>query len=162
MCGTYARLTKKCWARLVRLSDRPTERKLIDLQEKSLHALIKVVGKTYGNDWRKLELARPLLKWLEDHPGHPLPLPLGRLWIHQRWQSCPDSDQQPQMHADAHGGSGGSDGPRRSNPHATGNGAAARVDACAGQQQAQDDAPMTDAMENHPTANADASAPSSE
>ena len=49
MCGAYERLTKKCWARLVRLSDRPTERELIDLQEKSLHALIKAVGKTYGS-----------------------------------------------------------------------------------------------------------------
>ena len=48
-CGAYVRLTKKCWARLVRLRDRPTERELMDLQENSLHALIKAVGKTYGS-----------------------------------------------------------------------------------------------------------------
>ena len=161
-CGAYERLTKKCWARLVRLSDRPTERELIDLQEKSLHALIKAVGKTYGSKWRKQELARPLLKWLEEHPGQALPLPPGGERIRQRRQARPDSDQQPRMPADAHGGSGGSDGPRRSNLHATGDGAAARTDAGAGQRQAQDDAPMTDAPGNHPTANADASAPSTE
>ena len=84
MCGAYERLMKKCWARLVRLSDRPTECELIDLQEKSLHALIKAVGKTYGSKWRKKELAQPLLKWLEEHPGQALPLPPGGERIRQR------------------------------------------------------------------------------
>ena len=120
------------------------------------------MGKTYGSKWRKKELAQPLLKWLEEHPGQALPLPPGGERIRQRRQPRPDSDQRPRMHDDAHGGSGGSggsDGPRRSNLHGMGEGAAARMDAGAGQRQAQDDAPMTDAPGNHPTANADASAP---
>ena len=163
--SAYERLTKKCWARLVRLPDRPTERALLDLQEKSLQALIKAVGKTYGSTWRKKELAQPLLRWLAEHPGEALPLPPGGERIRQRRQSRPDSDQQPRMHDDApggSGGSGGSDGPRRSHLHAMGEGAAARTDAGADQRQAQDDAPMTDAPGTHPTANADASAPSTE
>ena len=165
LCGAYARLTKKCWARLVRLRDRPTERELMDLQEHSLHALIKAVGKTYGSAWRKKELAQPLLKWLEEHPGQALPLPPGGERIRQRRQPRPDSDQRSRMHADEHGGSGGGggrDGPRSSNLHAMGDGAAAWTNAGAGQRQAQDDAPMTDAPGNQPTANADASAPSTE
>ena len=158
MCGAYARLTKKCWAKLVRLSERPTERELVDLQEKSLHALLKAVGRTYGNDWRKPELAKLLLKWMEEHPGQPLPLPLGRLRDRQRRHSRPDSDQPPQMPDDAHRGRGGSAAPRRSDPPANGDGADARMDAGGGHRQDQDDAPMTDATGSGPTANAKASA----
>ena len=120
------------------------------------------MGKTYGSKWRKKELAQPLLKWLEEHPGQALPLPPGGERIRQRRQSRPDSDPPPRMHATAHGGIGGSDGPRRSNPHAADDGAAARMNAGTGQQPAQDDAPMTDTPGNQPTANADASAPSTE
>ena len=79
MCGAYARLTNRCWAKLVQLSERPAKRELVDLQEKSLHALIKTVGATYGNDWRKPRLAKVLLDWMAEHPDQPLPLPLGRL-----------------------------------------------------------------------------------
>ena len=50
LCGTYARLTNRCWAKLVRLSERPDQRELVDLQEKLLQALIKATGGTYGND----------------------------------------------------------------------------------------------------------------
>ena len=46
VCGTYARLTNNCWAKLVRLSERPDQRELVDLQEKSLQALIKAADGT--------------------------------------------------------------------------------------------------------------------
>ena len=75
MCSAYARLTQQCWAKLVRLSERPNERDLLDLQEKSLQALIKAVGGTYGNDRRKDRLAKRLMQWLEHHPGQAFPLP---------------------------------------------------------------------------------------
>ena len=65
MCGAYARLTPQCWAKLVRLSERPDERELLDLQAKSLQALVKAIGGTYGNDWRKPRLALRLLQWME-------------------------------------------------------------------------------------------------
>lgn len=66
------------------------------------------------------------------------------------------------MHANAHGGCGGSDGPRHSNPHAVGDGVAARTDAGDDQRQAQDDAPINNVTGNHPRANANASAPFAE
>ena len=43
------------------VGERPDERDLLDLQEKSLQALVKAVSGTYGNDWRKPRLALRLL-----------------------------------------------------------------------------------------------------
>ena len=68
MCGAYERLTNNCWARLVRLSARPSEQELVALQEKSLQALLKAVGRTYSGDWRKPEYAQALMQWMEEHP----------------------------------------------------------------------------------------------
>ena len=65
LCGAYACLTNRCWAKLVRLSERPDQHELVDLQEKSLQAFIKAAGGTYGNNWRKPRLAKALLDWLE-------------------------------------------------------------------------------------------------
>lgn len=95
MCAMYTCLTNWCWAKLIRLSERPARRELVDLQEKSLHALIKVGGATYGNDWRKPRLAKVLLDWMEEHPDQSLPLLLGHLREQQEGQAHRDSDLPP-------------------------------------------------------------------
>ena len=159
MCGAYARLTNNCWARLVRLSERPSERELLALQEKSLQALIKAVGRTYGGDWRKPEFAQVLMQWMEEHPDQPLPLPLGRLREPRRRHSRPESDPPPRKPSDAHRERGDGGAPRRSTPPAAATGTGARTDGAGDHRQSQDDAPMTDAAGHGPTANARASVP---
>ena len=159
MCGAYARLTNKCWARLVRLSERPSERELLALQEKSLQALLKTVGRTYGGDWRKPEFTQALMQWMEEHPDQPLPLPLGRLREPRRRHSRPDSDQPPWKPSDAHQVRGAGAATRGNAQHAAAHGEGARTDGDGDHRQGQDDAPMTDAPGNGPTVNVRALAP---
>ena len=162
LCGAYARLTNQCWANLVRLSERPDKRELVALQEKSLHALIKAAGGTYGNDWRKPRLAQSLLDWLEQHPGQPLPLPLGRCRDQRSRTSRQVPDPPPRMPDAANREHGGRGAKRRTAHNDVGGGATARNDAGGSPRQGPDDVPMTDAAGGSPKTNAGASSPSAQ
>ena len=159
ICGAYARLTNQCWAKLVRLSERPAERELLDLQEKSLHALIKAVGRTYGGDWRKPELAAVLLAWMKEHPGQALPLPLGRLRDRSRRQSGAATDQPAEATAPEGTLNREHDAARRDASRSAGGGPAATSNAGGAAQQATEEVPMTDAEGSHRQAPAGSSGP---
>ena len=159
MCGAYARLTNRCWAKLVRLSERPEKQELLDLQEKSLHALIKAVGCTYGGDWRKPELAAVLLAWMKEHPGQALPLPLGRLRDRRRRQSGAATDQLAQETAPDGTLHRERDAAWWNASCSAGGGPAATSNAGGAARQATEEVLMTDAEGSHRQAHAGSSGP---
>ena len=158
MCGAYARLTPQCWAKLVRLSERPDERELLDLQAKSLQALVKAVGGTYGNDWRKPRLALRLLQWMEQHPDQALPLPLGRLRENRQRHQHHASDQQTRPNAAEDPRQQGRSAAQQNASRGDGRESAAPHNTADGPRQEQPDAPMTDARGSNGTTHAGSSA----
>ena len=76
--GAYDRVTEQGWAKLAKLSERPSARELVKLPITALQALVKRAGMSHGAYANKKALSEQLVEWQTNHPGQALALPLGR------------------------------------------------------------------------------------